>query len=199
MSEPEIQPAAPKPKLRWYQYSLRTLLLAPVVLAVVFGWPHVHRRDIVWRLEKYNNVDLRNLGDEEKQQVNRWVASLLGDKLDDRIVIGGSENWLLHSTDALGSGRRLLVIQMEPTLAIPGTSYCVIHFLNNWGRVIHTMNFSVGYRAWPDAATIDDLSHGFMCLTVETDGMWTGRTAPVLPHHRQASGDSAKRAHGRQG
>ena len=102
MSEPEIQPAAPKPKLRWYQYSLRTLLLAPVVLAVVFGWPHVHSGYIVWRLEKYNNVDLRNLGDEEKQQVNRWVASLLGDKLDDRIVIGGSENWLLHSTDALG-------------------------------------------------------------------------------------------------
>jgi hypothetical protein len=37
MSEAESKPAAPKPKLRWYQYRLRTLLLLPVVIALWFA------------------------------------------------------------------------------------------------------------------------------------------------------------------
>jgi len=33
-----IDPAPPKPKLRWYQFSLRTLLIVTLVVAVFFGW-----------------------------------------------------------------------------------------------------------------------------------------------------------------
>ncbi len=38
MNTTESQPAAPKPKRRWYQYSLRTLLLAFVLFALAMGW-----------------------------------------------------------------------------------------------------------------------------------------------------------------
>lgn len=34
----------PQPKLRWYQYSLRTLLMMPVVCALVCWWYVDHRR-----------------------------------------------------------------------------------------------------------------------------------------------------------
>ena len=34
---PEPQPAEPKPKLRWYQYSLRTLLIVTAILAAILG------------------------------------------------------------------------------------------------------------------------------------------------------------------
>ena len=48
--------ATSKPTRRWYQFSLRTLLLLPTVLALVlsgvYSWPHVHRRYIVWKLER---------------------------------------------------------------------------------------------------------------------------------------------------
>ena len=36
MTEPE--PPTPKPKLRWYQYSLRTLLVFVTVCGILFGW-----------------------------------------------------------------------------------------------------------------------------------------------------------------
>ena len=175
MSEPESPPAEPKPKLRWYQYRLRTLLFAPVVLAVVFSWPHVHRRYIVWRLEKYDGADLMKLPDEEQQRIGQWIASLIGQKLDGPLALF-RENWLLHSSDSLGTGRRLLVIQMEPEISSPGNSDCVVYHLDNWGRLVHSMTFNVGYRAWPRAAACDDSQHGFLCLTVETEGMWSGRT-----------------------
>jgi len=38
MNTTESQPSAPKPKRRWYQYSLRTLLLAFFLFALLMGW-----------------------------------------------------------------------------------------------------------------------------------------------------------------
>jgi hypothetical protein len=37
MSVPKPQPATPKPGVRWFQYSLRTLLLATLLVALFFG------------------------------------------------------------------------------------------------------------------------------------------------------------------
>ncbi len=76
----ESQPAATKPKRRWYQYSLRTLLLLPLMLAlalsVAYSWPIVQRRYILWRLQEYAGKDLRTLPDEDKQRVSGWIAEL---------------------------------------------------------------------------------------------------------------------------
>jgi hypothetical protein len=38
MSVTETQPAAPGPKLRWYQYTLRSLLLLMLAVSIVFSW-----------------------------------------------------------------------------------------------------------------------------------------------------------------
>jgi hypothetical protein len=39
MSETETRPTAPKPKLRWYQYRLRTLFLVILLASIGLSWP----------------------------------------------------------------------------------------------------------------------------------------------------------------
>ncbi len=61
MSTTDSPPAAPKPSRRRYQYSLRTLLLLPTVLALVlsaiYSWPYAERRYILWRLQDYLDME----------------------------------------------------------------------------------------------------------------------------------------------
>jgi hypothetical protein len=79
MTKTESQPAAAKPNRRWYQYSLRTLLLLPLILAMAlsaaYSWPIVQRRYILWRLQDYAGKDLRMLPDEDKDRICGWVAA----------------------------------------------------------------------------------------------------------------------------
>ena len=58
MSEAEAQPVAKKPKLRWYQYRLRTLLLFVLAANLMFCWIAVKRdrerrlREAIGRIEQ---------------------------------------------------------------------------------------------------------------------------------------------------
>jgi hypothetical protein len=61
MSVVEPQPIVPKPKLRWYQFSLRSLLIATAVLAFLLGMAihfrtHLYVRYVTAREEKFADV-----------------------------------------------------------------------------------------------------------------------------------------------
>ena len=62
MSESERQTAVPKPKLRWFQYSLRTLLLLTLLCAIVLKagveWQRQRRMEIARKWRK--RVSIRN-------------------------------------------------------------------------------------------------------------------------------------------
>jgi hypothetical protein len=165
-----------RPRARWRQYSLRTLLCAVVLLAVLSCWPYLDRCYVVSRLQEYYDTDIRDLPDAESRRIDRWVAKLCGQERTSLEDLVGPKTWLLHRSRAAGLERKTYVIQMEPTLSIPGSSYCHFHVLDSWGYPIRSMMFNVGYRARPTLATCDESQHGFLCLTVETDAMWWGKT-----------------------
>ena len=175
MTAADPQPVVAKRKRGWYQYSLGTLLCVSVVLAVIFSWPCIHGRYIVWRLQEYDDGDLTKLPDEEQQRIGRWVAYLLGkpyeslDTPSKTSLNDVPENWLLHVSTASGLAQRMYVIQMEPTINYVGFSFCQIHTLDYWGRLVGSIRFKIGYRALlPNAPTLDESQHGFLCLTVNT-------------------------------
>ncbi len=176
MNETQSQPAAEKPVRRWYQYSLRTLLLLPLLLALVlsaiYSWPYVHRRYILWRLQDYVDKDLRKVKGEERQRVARWIAKLLGQEPVEAqgIVVDLGwlyENWLLHSANTPGDGRQTYVIQTEP--AVRGPAYCTLHKLDSSGRLVHSTRFNLGLFASPLSGTFSESRYGFPCLVMETD------------------------------
>jgi hypothetical protein len=58
------QPANPKPKRRWYQYSLRTLLICVTLFAVACSWFAIMGRSLVNGTDKKGisrSVALANL------------------------------------------------------------------------------------------------------------------------------------------
>ncbi len=182
MSAASSPQATPKPTRRWYQYSVRTLLLLPVVLALVlsgvYSWPHVHRRYIVWKLEKYDDDDLTKLPDEEQQRIGRWMGDLIGepyeacDKPTKTCPNGPPKYWLLHASVTPRVGCRMHVVQLERTIEFAGVPFCRIHILDYWGRVVGSIRFQIGgRRAQPTSATLDESQYGFLCLKVKTDGL----------------------------
>jgi hypothetical protein len=57
MDAAEPQPDTPQPKLRWYQYSLRTLLVSVGVFCFLLGMnTRPHSRSTVTRVSEYGDV-----------------------------------------------------------------------------------------------------------------------------------------------
>ena len=106
MSVAEPQPAAPKPKLRWFQFSLRTLLVATTLFAVLcslFSW-QVKRA----QFQKQCVAAIRNRGGHVHYdyKVANWYASSpvpkylldwLGEDFFHRVV--GVQIWVLLPCD----------------------------------------------------------------------------------------------------
>jgi hypothetical protein len=101
MSAASSPQATPKPTHRWYQYSVRTLLL-PVVLALVlssvYSWPYVQRRYVLWRLHDYLDMDLEALPLEEQARVDQWIDQLVGEKEIDLPCGYGTRRWDIESS-----------------------------------------------------------------------------------------------------
>lgn len=170
MSAASSPQATPKPTRRWYQFSLRTLLLLPTVLALVlsgiYSWPYVQRRYILWRLHDYVDKDLQKLRDEEKQQVDGWVRTLVGEESKWRFdPFNPASNWRLHTVDIPQVGRQLYVVRMKMTEL--GYFFCILHTLDSSGRLVRSTDFPVGYIISPLSVACDE-THGFLCLIVET-------------------------------
>ncbi len=161
--------AAPKPSRRWYQFSLRTLLALPLLLAlvlsVVYSWPYVERRYILWRLQDYVDKDLQKLPDEERQQVDGWVRTLVGEERTWGFdPFNPASNCRLHTVDIPRVGRQLYVVEMKETELM--YLICTVHTLGSSGRVVRSTELPVGYALSPLAVACDE-THGFLCLTVE--------------------------------
>ncbi len=172
MTESESQLAA-KPKRRWYQYSLRTLLLLPLLLALalsaVCSWPIVQRHYALWRLQGYVDKDLRRLPEEERQQVDYWIETLIG--WHKVLCSLGHESWLVHAANDRDGSRMLYVVAMEPALAVPGSSCFFVHALDSSGLLLRSTRCDLGKRNRPDIAAWDEIQHGLLCLTMETKGV----------------------------
>ena len=170
MSETELQPAAEPPKRRWHQYSLRTLLLLPLVLALVFSavysWPYVQGRYIVWRLQDYVDRDLRNLPKEEGERVDQWIVKLRGKN---------GQPYLLHNADIPGIGRRLVVVTVVEEwfgLWSPNDERtCGLDAIDPSGRATSVATVNAGSD--PLTVSLDESRHGFLCLTLETTQYYT--------------------------
>ena len=125
---------------------------AGAVLSGVYSWPHVQRRYIVWKLEKYDDADLTKLPDEEQQRIGRWMGDLIGepyeacDKPTKTCPNGPPKYWLLHASVTPGVGRRMHVVQLERTIEFAGVPFCRIHILDYWGRVVGSIRFQIGGR-----------------------------------------------------
>jgi hypothetical protein len=162
MSVPE--PSAVPPKRQRYQFSLRTLLLLPLVLALVlsavYSWPYLHRRYIVWRLQEYVDKDLSDLPAAQQIRVYKWLVTLVGTN-------GGSAR-MLHNADVPGVGRRLLVVRStEIEFSFRPGSACTCHLdaLDSWGRATKLVEFHVGLDLI--SLAFDEPRHGFLCLKVD--------------------------------
>ena len=161
-----------RPKRRWLQFRLRTLLFVIAVTALFCGWPHVHRQYAFWRLHGYLGVDLKKLSDAERQNVNGWIRAVVSSNADEPFV-EYRENWILYRSHKSQTAGRIYVLQMEPVTAVRVTSYCRIDILDGWGHLVRTFNFTVGYLEWPENAVFDESRYGFLCLAVETSGKWS--------------------------
>jgi hypothetical protein len=77
MNEPEASSAVPKRKLRWYQFSLRTLLALPLCLAVSFAILHY----VLGRFETYPHYSMvctfARLPDDD-QRLKEWLTTQEG-------------------------------------------------------------------------------------------------------------------------
>ncbi len=86
------------PRRRWFQFRLRALLCAPVIVAVVFGWGPTYRQYVLWRLHGYSGKDLTKLPEEEQQRIERWVAHLIDSETPDSpFAFALGKTWRLHS------------------------------------------------------------------------------------------------------
>jgi hypothetical protein len=169
MTEPDPQSAA-KPKRRWHQYSLRTLLLLPLLLALVlsavYTWPYVHRRYIVWRLQDYVDKDLQTLSKAEKERVDGWIEALLGEESKwGWDPINPVSNLRLHAVDDPRIGRQLYVVTMKRTERL--YVICILHTLDSAGRLIRSVDFPIGFGTNPSSVAFNEMQ-GFQFLIVET-------------------------------
>ena len=144
------------------------------MLSAVYSWPHVQRRDILWRLQAYLDVDLETLPLEEQPRLSQWIDQLVGEKETDSPY--GARRWgywLLHATDVPGAGRQTVVITITPPCPGPGLFRCRIRFLDSWGHLSRSMTFNVGHSMFfePAAVTWNESQYSFLCLTVETSEM----------------------------
>jgi hypothetical protein len=157
--------SSPKPKRRWFQFSLRTLLLLPLVLALVlsavYSWPYVERWYVLWRLQDYVDKDLRKLGLNEQRQVAQWTEKLIGKNRGPL---------LFHNVDIPGVGRRMLIVELQAhTPSYIPVDDCRLHLLDTWGRATQTATLNV--EGNPISASFGDSRHGFLSLMLETDNV----------------------------
>jgi hypothetical protein len=173
----ESQKITVRRKRRWLQFSLRTLLGIAAVVCFIFAWPHMYRHYTAWRLGGYVGVNLEKLPDDEKKAVNRWIESLVGNEdfpeADLWPYFRGNS---LIGKSSLQGYARLYIVQLAPTMSIPGTSYGRLYVLDQQNRVIRSTVFNIGYRAFPNSASFDESSYGFPCLVIETRHTWVGST-----------------------
>jgi hypothetical protein len=177
MSAADPEPAAVPSKRRWYQFSLRTLLLLPLVLALVlsaiYSWPYFERRYIVTRLRDYADRDLRQLPKQEAELVDHWIEALVGPKpLDFDLQLPQilSDNRLLHTTDDQSFGKCIYVVRISPPHKWPTTPYSFgivhIHAIDKWGRQIGATSLNTEWGSTMPAVTLEDSTDGLLRLVV---------------------------------
>jgi len=168
MSEAEPASAAVPFKRRWYQYSLRTLMLMPLVLALVlsaiYSWPYVHRRYVLWRLQDYVDRDLRGMPEEEKQRGDKWITTLIGAKSD----YCTPQTWLFHTAEIRDTAHRAYVVEIGSPM-VGYSHFCEIHNLDSWGRSIFSQWVIFPKMAFPKKVVCSELERGFECMTVVMD------------------------------
>ncbi len=76
MTASEPQPAAPYPKLRWYQWRLRSLFILTLLVAIGMSWLTVTMRD--QRRQKVAAEAIRKAGGWVRAETT-WLGKLLGD------------------------------------------------------------------------------------------------------------------------
>lgn len=123
------------PKRRWLQFSIRTMLCVTAVVAVICKWPEMRRYHAHWRLGEYADVNLKDLPADEKERVDDWIGVLVGSNENEAFPLF-SENWLVHTANLPGTAQGMYVVEMEPLFSIPGSSYCRLHRMDRWGRLI---------------------------------------------------------------
>lgn len=163
-------------KRRWYQFRLRTLLVLPLVLALCFAWPYIHRCIQVRRLASYDSQDIRKLDEDERQRVESLVVDLIpdaaevwGDDPKGRTFIF-RRPWYVWRPAT--TGPYLIVFVGDPLITIPGGSGAGIYLLDWQGRLVGKNEFGTGYRIDIVDASFDEQTFGFPCVTIATDPLW---------------------------
>jgi hypothetical protein len=82
MSGRESQPAAPKVRLRWYQYSLRSLFIFVTLCAIACSWftteyRRVERRHLAWK--RLDSIAFSSQNG-KPPWYSRWLYDLVGDE-----------------------------------------------------------------------------------------------------------------------
>jgi hypothetical protein len=82
VSVSESQPVSLKPRLRWYQYSLRTLFIFVTLCAIACSWFATEYRRVQRRHLAFEQVTeyAYTYGTGEPEWYNRWLYDLVGDE-----------------------------------------------------------------------------------------------------------------------
>ena len=166
---------------RWVQFRIRTMLCAVAVVAVVFGWPEIHRHYIFWRLQGYTGSNLQELSTEEKQRIDNWILAITEEAAEVREF--GPENWLLGRAKTATGNQRLIILQMEPSVT-GGTSYCRLYSLESRATPLQSTRF--GLSGYPTAAEFKRPREDTLHLIITTTSNWgdTYRETYAVMEHR---------------
>ncbi len=77
MIEPESQPTSPPRKRRWLQFSLRSVLIAVTIIAILLGWKTKRVRDQVAAVDKIRALGgTVRYGHDPKSSVSLWMTPI---------------------------------------------------------------------------------------------------------------------------
>jgi hypothetical protein len=160
------QNVASKHKLRWYQFTVRTLLVLALLTALVAGWPEDWRL-IQWhRFQAYVGKDLRKLDDAEQKRFRSILGSIIPETKD-WPGCALSEPWFVWRVTNEKGSERFILLRVTGLWEIPGASSASIFVLNSAGKVVNQCEFSTGWRIDVVDAELTD-HQGIPCVKVST-------------------------------
>lgn len=174
--------SAIRPKRRWLQFSLRTLLFVMLALSLVFAWPHLDRHYARWQLQAYvgkDLLDLVNLQGLEREKFERCLHVLKGNRFEAEPWYypqegfhpnGWTRYYRLERTNLLGDQCRYLLVQVQNGCFYqdPRTTYGRIVLLDGQFQELNHNHFTIGYRDGTSRISFDE-TRGFPCLEMQME------------------------------
>jgi hypothetical protein len=151
------------PKRRWFQFSVRGLLLLVALVAIVLPWPTTKRREIVTRLAEFDSSDIRAINAAEQSEVKAIIRDLTG---EDKSVFD-LDYYEPRYVWRLRQGRPWLAVFEVCSITNASESARVI-FFDRGGNEIARRELPIeGKLIWIIGAAVEEHGQGFPLLVLD--------------------------------